>query len=157
MVTPRRDLLNITKPRRADEIQRRLRTVREELIGLPQAYQFALRYLSRAVLSRTPVVTGRLARSFRISQGIVVQFVAPYATYVNVNSRNSSRGFFTRGIRDALNQVFTSGNAQVRLRVVNWPDYKDGKRAYVQLELQTIRGTITQRPRRVNRPQVHIG
>ena len=116
----------------SDALDRRVQRISAKLEVSGTVLQRAIRELSREVLRRTPVDTGRLYRSFRINLGarrITLRFQARYAIHVNYRSRRNMR-FVERGLRIGIrraNQIrrVVSDGAVVQfrfklLRVESW-------------------------------------
>lgn len=93
--------INVVVPR---SLNRRINRVSNNLKFTVEVLRAAVRSLIREVLKTTPFVTGRLYRSFRISNNegyLLLEFRAPYAYRVEKTSRRNMN-YLRRGLRRGL-------------------------------------------------------
>ena len=88
----------------AEAVERRIDRIARQQGQFAQVLQQGIAALTRELLRTTPVVTGRLYRSFRInvtSSTIVLSFNTRYAFRVNETSRRNAR-YVQRGVRRGI-------------------------------------------------------
>ena len=117
-------------------VERRLNDIARNQRQFAPVLQQAIRALVKEVLRTTPVVSGRLYRSFRLQvqrSTITMQFRTPYANRVEQTSRRNAR-YFQRGLRrgitraNAVRRVMQDGSVvQYRFRNLGIRPYGYGR------------------------------
>lgn len=100
--------------------------------------------LLRSILTVVPVRTGRLYRSFRITQErdqIVLRFKAPYAFWPEVRSRLNSY-YFRRGLRAGVRAANRATGRQIIFRTVQMPTKVMGAQMVARLKWKFAEATI---------------